>query len=199
MTWFIRKLILSRYLSKDYQNSSLIDKIKEYEDKIRDKLKIIKLCPDIGRKHDLIHFKRSINNRCYHFYYITNDKEKYSFLQYCYYIGLHRSYNDIYKLLMEFENEYINFTDNNETIKFSAISTILLAFEHIERKKEVIQILLNNEFSITNGDKLLLNLYIFENIPNKIKMNIMEFLKVDLVTDIKMYIVDYRRNFNLLG
>lgn len=87
--------------------------------------------------------------------------------------------------------------------KHSVISSAILSDNCLTQKREAILTLLAYNFEVTNGDELLSNLYVYDNIPDEIKLNIMVFLLSDLLHDVKTNIVrslikDYQIEYNPL-
>ena len=74
--------------------------------------------------------------------------------------------------------------------KLSVVTSIILSEYKVEKKREIIFILLSYGIKITDNDRLLANLEIDEQIPMSVKYKILLFLRSDILTDIKWYIID---------
>lgn len=78
-----------------------------------------------------------------------------------------------------------------DKIKYSAITVRLLRNDPIEQKRDDIKILLAYDFKLTDGDRSMINLDIFNNIPIDVKNNVMLLFRMDLLDEVKLSVLDY--------
>lgn len=89
--------------------------------------------------------------------------------------------------------------------EFSLLSCVLLNKINFDDKQKTIKFFLDENIKITNGDRLINNLFVYDNIPDDIKGNIVLFLlSFNLLPEIKKIILaevidPYRSKFSLLN
>lgn len=187
--------LIAEYYRERYLYSAYFIKLGNYKKSMKEILTIKKYCKYIGYHHDLHHFKyekpvKTAN--CYHDKIMdrTHIIDYKSFFQYCYYINMHQNENEIYQILEQNNSFNKHFINISAKLSCSAISAVILAeLVSIGRKRQFIKILLENDFQITEGDKLLASIEIYDNMPISLKNKIILFLLSDLLKDIKYYII----------
>jgi hypothetical protein len=188
--------MIAEYYRERYLYSDYFIKLGNYKTKIKEILTINKYCKYIGHHHDLHHFKYKKPSKtganCYHDKMMDRNhiNDYKSFFQYCYYINMHRDENEIYQILEQNNNFNKYFINISAKLSCSAVSAVILAkLVSIRRKRQFIKILLDNNFRITEGDKLLASVELYDNMSISLKNKIILFLLSDLLEDIKHHII----------
>lgn len=97
--------------------------------------------------------------------------------------------NNIRRLMRRDPNSINKSYYSDENTKHSLLTVVILNDTPLPKKRDHTKLLLTHGIKITNGDKLMANLYIFNNIPDYVKENIVLFLLSDLLGDIKLSIM----------
>ena len=168
---------------------------------------------------DLRNYHTNLSDALYDKFIITYEicgsfvKDHPSFLTYCFYHHRHRNPNNIHKINIPIEYKQTfesityhgNFIAEHRLNGISAISaSILSPCENINKTRSFIETLLNYGFQPNNNDILLAIFKLYENIENKVKLNIIHFLLNNtLLAEINKYIIiklidHYKDKFYLL-
>lgn len=176
-----------------YKDSKYIEKLKNDKIIMKNQLSVKQYCNKMGMLQDLNHFKYKdppvvpVGFTCNHDFSLDVNSviDNKTFLQYCYYINLSKN-DDIHKIL---SSDMLNMY-NKPYDKLSVVTSIILSEYKVEKKLEIIFILLSYGIKLTDHGRLLSNLEIYEQIPMSVKYKILLFLRSDILTDIKWSIIN---------